>query len=156
MTVTLCFPVVRKPRPAYSASLLVALAELHDRQFAQAPEGTMGHAMNWDARLPTRAFWLVAGIHRYRDGRRPTKHCASFDVKADALAFAGRWRLNCPDDELAVLVADVEWRPFIPETKTDRAAMAKVTGSPAAPESPGDVPKPSEPTSDPPDGPQAA
>jgi hypothetical protein len=114
-----------RPRKPYGPSLLRALAETQDRWFAMAPEA-QAHVNDWESRAPNRVFFLVAGIHRYVDGRRPTKHCTSFQNKADALTFAQRWRLNCPGDDIAVLTGDVEWRDFEPTTKTDQAAMRRI------------------------------
>jgi hypothetical protein len=115
------------PRKPYGPSLLRALAEIQDRTFAAAPEGQVGHVNDWESRVANRAFFLVAGTHRYADGRRPTRHCTSFQAKADALTFAQRWRLNCPGDDIAVLTGEVAWGEFVPDTKTDRAAMARIS-----------------------------
>ncbi len=116
----------RTPPKPCSASLLRALADAQDRAFAGAPEGIVNHVNDWDSSRTNRSFFLVAGTHRYQDGRRATTHCTSFQKKEAALTFAERWRLNCPADEIRVLVGEVEWEPFEPTTKTDRAAVARI------------------------------
>jgi hypothetical protein len=124
--VTFASALFRAPAKPYSPAMVRALAELQDRSFAAAPEGIVSHVNDWDCRVANRAFFLVAGTHRYLDGRRATTHCTTFQNKADALTFAQRWRLNCPGDDIRVLTCDVEWRAFEPTTKTDRAALERV------------------------------
>src|SRR5205814_822777 len=113
----------------YSAALLRALAETQDRSFAASPEGIVNHVNDWDSSRANRSFFLVAGTHRYQDGRRSTTHCTSFQKKEAALTFAERWRLNCPADVIRVLVGQVEWEPFVPTTKTDRASVGRILGT---------------------------
>lgn len=117
----------RAPRKRYSAGFLRALAETQDRHFAGLHEGLIGHVNDWDSKTTNRSFYAVAGSHRYQDGRKPTSHCTTFQTKAAALAFAQRWRLNCPADEIRLLVCDAAWRVFVPDTKTDRVAVDKIT-----------------------------
>lgn len=120
--------LMQAPRKPYPTGLLKALAETQDRAFAEDPEGWVGHVNDWESKLPNRAFYLVAGTHRYLDGRRATKHCTTFQAKDDALAFAQRWRLNCPTDDIRVLVSGVDWHEFTPSSKADAAAVAKIAG----------------------------